>query len=73
MGLDSLQRGVVVLRLQRRGLAARLGFRPGDIVTRVNDRDTPTITELRRAVRPSARWKITLLRNGRSLTTTLSQ
>ncbi|EKV29281.1 Trypsin-like serine protease [Caenispirillum salinarum AK4] len=73
MGLDSLQRGVVVLALKRGGTAARLGFRPGDIITRVNDRDTPTIKDLQRAVRPTVRWTITLLRDGRSLTTTLSQ
>lgn len=73
MGLDSLKRGVVVLRLRRGGTAARLGFRPGDVIMRVNDRETPTIRELRRAVRPTVRWTITLLRDGRTLTTTLQQ
>lgn len=71
MGLDGLKQGVIVLRVLRGGRAARLGLRPGDLITRVNDRDTPTIRELRRAVWPYGEWRVTLERDGRSLTTTL--
>lgn len=73
MGLSSMQRGVVIQRLLRGGLAARVGFRPGDVVTRVNDRDTLTIDALLKAVRGADTWRITFTRGGRSSTILLGR
>ncbi|MCA1939374.1 MAG: DegQ family serine endoprotease [Caenispirillum bisanense] len=73
MGLPGLQRGVVIQRLLRGGVAAQVGFRPGDVVTRVNDSDTLTIDALLAAVRKSDTWRITFTRAGRSTTVLLGR
>ncbi|SOD88858.1 DegQ family serine endoprotease [Caenispirillum bisanense] len=73
MGLPGLQRGVVIQRLLRGGVAAQVGFRPGDVVTRVNDSDTLTIDALQAAVRKADTWRITFTRAGRSTTVLLGR
>jgi serine protease Do len=68
IGLDPLQRGVVVLELRRNAPAARLGLRPGDIVLRVNDRDIDTIDALRGAVNSAtAGWRLRIRRGDQVL------
>ncbi len=73
MGLSGLQRGVVILRLLRNGVAARVGFRPGDVVTRINDSDTLTIDALQAALRRGDTWRITFIRGGRPTTVLLGR
>lgn len=53
-----------------RGVAARAGFRPADIVSQVNGRAVRTVPELEAALAAGARtgWRMTLTRGGRELT-----
>ena len=61
-------RGVVVLDVERRTLAARAGFRPGDLVLSVNDIPVTTTKELAALnARGSRGWSIVLDRDGRRL------
>ncbi len=63
-----LDRGVVVVSVSRRSISARLGFRPGDVITRIgpdkveNVRELALLLERRRRV-----WDVTVNRDGRDL------
>ncbi|MBF0393728.1 MAG: Do family serine endopeptidase, partial [Alphaproteobacteria bacterium] len=59
----ALDGGVVILTLERRSVAQRLGLKPGDIVLRINDRPVATVGDLTRLVRTGASWKITIRRD----------
>ena len=68
LSIDPMQRGVIVLELRRGSPAHRLGFRPGDIVLRVNGREAQTVRALDRILsRPVQSWRITLKRDGQTL------
>jgi serine protease Do len=67
-----IPQGVVILEVGRGTPAAQIGFRPGDVVLRVNDRDIGSVRELREAVRgrvPS--WSISVRRDGQVFNTTV--
>ncbi len=58
--------GVIVTRIQRRGPAHRLGFRPGDILLSVNDHDIEGVGDLVAVLQqPLERWLISVAREGR--------
>ncbi len=60
--------GVIVVHVGRRGVARRLGFRPGDIIRSVGGERVRSVDHLVTLVRePRARWRIILERGGRSL------
>jgi len=60
--------GVAVLSVQRRSIAARLGFQPGDVIVEVGDRQIDTIATLERALRRTPRvWQVAINRSGRKL------
>jgi serine protease Do len=62
-GLDPFVSGVAVIRLVPRSAALASGFRPGDIVLKVNDRDIARVADLRTALRgASDRWQIVFRR-----------
>ena len=74
LSVDPMQRGVIVVRMKRGSQAHRLGVQPHDIILSVNDHKIHRIKELERALAraatpASAKWKITLKRGGRTLTT----
>ena len=70
LSVDPMQRGVIVARLQRGSQAHRLGVQPRDIIMSINDHKIHRIKDLERALaRAADRWKITLKRGGRTLTT----
>ncbi|MBM3485793.1 MAG: Do family serine endopeptidase [Alphaproteobacteria bacterium] len=65
IGLAGQYRGVVVLDVRRGSVAARVGFRGGDVIAQVNGADVASVTQLRRLVeRPEARWQIAFRRDG---------
>ncbi len=60
--------GVIVVHVVRRGVARRLGFRPGDIIRSIEGERVQSVDHLVELVRgPRDRWRIVLERGGRSL------
>ena len=68
MNLDA-DGGVVVVQVQPASLAARLGFRPGDVVAHVGDKEIETIASLEDALKQRPReWRVAIKRGGKILT-----
>lgn len=66
--LDPAAEGVVILDVANGSPAQQLGFRRGDIVTTVNDRDIAKSRDLEQATsQPSRVWRIVLIRGGQRL------
>jgi S1-C subfamily serine protease len=63
-GLDPFADGVFIQALDRRGVAARIGFRPGDIIDAVNGQPIREAAQLDRAMAQSRTWVIGVERNG---------
>ncbi len=60
--------GVVITQLSRRSLAARLGFRPGDLIVSINGRKIGTVQTLQEALRGQPdKWNMSVERNGEIL------
>lgn len=67
LGLRFTQ-GVIILRMQRGGVAHRLGFRPGDIIKAVNNRRLSTVGELQTLLSQArGGWEIRFRRGDRDL------
>ena len=65
--------GVVVVELSRKGVAARLGVQPGDIISEVNNRKITSVDVLKQAVRATPRtWDLTVNRGGQTLRVSIS-
>ena len=47
-GLNLFESGVIIMRMVRGTIAARLGFRPGDLVRSVNGREVENVADLKR-------------------------
>ncbi|MGD9982158.1 MAG: Do family serine endopeptidase [Hyphomonadaceae bacterium] len=63
-GLDPFADGVFIQALDQRGVAARIGFRPGDIIDEVNGQPIREAAQLDRAMAQSQTWTIGVERNG---------
>jgi Do/DeqQ family serine protease len=63
-GLDPFKTGVFIQELDRRGVAARTGFRPGDIIDAVNGATIRDAAQLDRAMAQATSWVIGVERNG---------
>jgi len=63
-GLDPFKSGVFIQTLDRGGVAARIGFRPGDIIDEVNERPTRDAAALEAAMAQGQSWTIGLERGG---------
>jgi Do/DeqQ family serine protease len=60
------ERGAIIVDVDPRSPAARMGFRPGDVVMRVQGREITGAGELAEVVEAGARlWRISFNRNGR--------
>jgi serine protease Do len=71
-GLSRLATGVVIVDVARGSPAARLGFRPDDIVLEVNDTEIKSVATLLSVVAASAdAWRLAILRDGKELTLTV--
>lgn len=69
LGVDSSLTGVIITGLSRRGVAAQLGLRPGDILLSVNGRPVGRVRDLDAILSgASARtWEIKVRRDGRTV------
>jgi len=63
-GLDPFAAGVFIQALDRRGIAARAGFQPGDIISAVNGRPVREADDLDNVLSGQARWVIDMERGG---------
>jgi len=63
-GLDPFAHGVFIQALDGRGVAARIGFRPGDIIDELNGTPVRDAAQLDRAMTQSRTWVIGVQRNG---------
>lgn len=63
-GLDPFATGVFIQALDRGGVAARIGFRPGDIVDAINGQPVRDAAQLDRALAQARSWVIGVERNG---------
>jgi S1-C subfamily serine protease len=69
MSIDAAS-GVVVYETEAGSTARRLGFRPGDIVLRINQTDITNVTQLGDQLQQRVRgWEITIERGGEELQT----
>ncbi len=68
VGVDPFGRGIIILQIRRGSIAARLGFKPGDMVRSVNGTEVGTVAQLLRAVdiQPDD-WRIEIDREGRRI------
>jgi S1-C subfamily serine protease len=65
-GLDPFATGVFIQALDRGGVAARVGFRPGDIISTINGERVSDAASLDRQMTQSRAWVIGLERNGQT-------
>ncbi len=71
-GLAIDLQGALVTAVNSNSIAARLGFRVGDVVLGVNGEKTPTINQLDRTTkRIRGTWQFSLLRDGNTITLTV--
>lgn len=60
--------GVMITEMDRRSIAARLGFRPGDVIVSVNGRKITNVEILQDVLRgKSGTWSVSVNRNGQTL------
>ncbi len=72
LGLASYQAGVILLRIQSGSIADQLGFRPGDMVVRVNHQEIASVAGLRAILQAGAvRWMVSVRRDGQILSMTI--
>jgi len=65
MGLRSFANGVYILQVQQPSTAARIGFRPGDKIEKINDHAVTTVANLKGILKQSVeRWAVSVKRNG---------
>ncbi len=62
--LDPFADGVFIQALDRGGVAARIGFRPGDIIDEINGQPVRDAAQLERTLAQSRSWVIGIERNG---------
>ena len=68
LGIESPERGVVVMDARRGSIARRLGFRRGDVVLRINGREPRSVAALARLLgSPDDRWRVSVLRDGKAV------
>ncbi len=66
VGLRYFDPGVYILKMKQPSTAARLGFRPGDKIDRINDHSIDSVAELSKILRQSVdRWAISIKRGGK--------
>jgi Do/DeqQ family serine protease len=63
-GLDPFATGVFIQALDRGGVAARIGFRPGDIIDSINGQPVRDAAQLDRSLSQARSWVLGVERNG---------
>jgi S1-C subfamily serine protease len=66
-GLDPFASGVLIEAIDRRGIAAQVGLRPGDIIVEINGQPVRTSQDAVRALSAAdtRQWSLGVERNGR--------
>ncbi len=68
LGIEAVDRGVVVMGVRRGGTAQRLGFRAGDVVLRINGREPRSVAGFKELLEASTdRWRVSLMRDGKTV------
>jgi serine protease Do len=63
LGMDMPPRGVVIMEIRRGSPVQRLRLAPGDVLLRLNDKETRSVEDVRRAVGQKAQsWRIVFRR-----------
>jgi Do/DeqQ family serine protease len=62
IGLDTLERGVIVMNVAQGSTAYRLRVRPGDLVVKINNRDVADVRNLQGLLRGTDQWTVVLKR-----------
>jgi serine protease Do len=65
LGLNGVWSGVVVTKVEPDSAAAQLGFRPGDLLLKVNDADCNKVEDVIAHLRGAKHWRITVKRGDR--------
>ncbi|MDA1326618.1 MAG: DegQ family serine endoprotease, partial [Proteobacteria bacterium] len=69
LSIDLMQRGIIVLGVDRRSQARRVGLQPGDTIIRLNGASTTTVKSLMAVIaRGAGNWTITVRRDGQIIT-----
>lgn len=71
LAMDVPPYGVIVTEIRRGSPAANVRLQPGDILTRINDREIRTVEDARRASTLPLPWRLSVRRGERTLTTTI--
>ena len=70
--LGLVEKGVIILTVDKRTRAARVGLRPGDIVLSINGTEIKSVAELVALLnKPSEQWTIEIRRAGRVIRTSI--
>ena len=70
LGLE--EKGVIILTIDKRARAARVGLRPGDIVLSINGTEIKSVAELVALLnKPPEQWKLEIRRAGRIIRTSI--
>ena len=68
LGVEGVERGVVVMRMRHGSIARRLGFRRSDVVLRINGSEPRSVAGLKRLLASTVdRWWVSLLRDGQTV------
>jgi Do/DeqQ family serine protease len=68
LGLDPFASGVLITAMSPRGLVARTGMRPGDLIRAVNGREISTVGQLQGALGQTRQWQLVVERGGQRVT-----
>jgi Do/DeqQ family serine protease len=73
LGIETGSRGVIILAVDRRSTAARLGFTEGDIIATINGKPVTSVAQLRELLRQQPRqWQLQIRRDGKLLGLTVN-
>ncbi|NKB59205.1 MAG: Do family serine endopeptidase [Alphaproteobacteria bacterium] len=68
IGVGAAVDGVIVVQINRRSTAARLGFKPHDIIRAVNGQSIERVNDLNRmTAAPQPNWRVEILRGDRAI------
>ena len=74
LGMSVDVQGVVIVNVRAGSSAARLGFRPGDIIVEINGNPLASVDELARALKARVEgWRIIVQRGDRRLTMAMTR
>jgi S1-C subfamily serine protease len=68
MKIPSNIKGIAILKIERGALAGRYGFRAGDIITSVSNRELESVAQLEEILSAGASfWRLEIIRNGQRI------